>query len=66
MLVIGFFRTLFDNISGLVGFITDENSTLTTLFGSPTSVLDLLSVSLTAFLLVVLALHVFHLIKPVG
>lgn len=66
MFIIGYFRDLFENIVGLISFVSEPNTELTTLFGHDTSILQLMSVSLGAFLLVVLGLHVFHLLKPIG
>lgn len=65
MLVIGFFRNLFDGFGSVISFITQPIEGLQQL-GFNMSILDLLSISLGAFLLVVLGLHIWHLIKPIG
>lgn len=66
MIVINFFNKLLSNIGELVAFVTDRNEVLSDLFGQDTNILDLLSIFLVGFLLVALALHVAHLINPVG
>lgn len=66
MIVINFFNKLLSNIGEVVAFVTDKNEVLSDLFGQDTNILDLLSIFLVGFLLVALALHVAHLINPVG
>lgn len=66
MIVINFFNNLLSNIGELVAFVTQKNEVLSDLFGQDTNILDLLSIFLVGFLLVALALHVAHLINPVG
>lgn len=65
MMVIGFFRDLFDGFGSVLEFVTKPLPLFKDM-GFDMSILKILSLSLGAFLLVVLGLHVWHLIKPIG
>lgn len=65
MLVIGFFRDFFDGFGSVLEFVTKPLPFLSDM-GFDMSIMQILSLSLGAFLLVVLGLHVFHLVKPIG
>lgn len=66
MLVIGFFRDLFQNFGGLITFVTEKNQFLSDWLGYDTNIISLVSVGLIGVLGVTLALHLAHLINVIA